>query len=70
MRHFVDKGRQSLFRTALMEVRRIQRDLVGDDLAVLRSEPAAGEIPKRRFAPLHGDKAGRRPPISLRLKNA
>src|SRR5580704_14236516 len=62
VRHLGHRGRQALLDAALVEVRWVERDLVGDLLAVFRSEPPAGEIPVGALAALHGDKARRQPP--------
>jgi hypothetical protein len=59
VRHLMGEGGKALLVCAAFEVRRIQRDLVGDLRAVLRSEPAAGEIAIGFILPLQGHEAGR-----------
>jgi len=59
VRHLMGEGGKALLVGAAFEVRRIQRDLVGDLRAVLRTEPAAGEIAIGFVLPLQGHEAGR-----------
>src|SRR5271156_4541121 len=61
MRHLVNESRETGLGAALPEMRRIQRDLVGDFPAILRSEPVTGKIAVGALAPLHGDEARRQP---------
>ena len=55
----MDEGGKALLVRPALEVRRVQRDFVGDLRAVLRSEPAASEIAIGFVLPLQGHEAGR-----------
>lgn len=59
VRHLMGEGGKALLVGAAFEVRRIQRDLVGDLRAVLRSETAAGKIAIGFVLTLQGHEAGR-----------
>lgn len=58
VRHLMRQRRKALLVRPAFEVRRIQRDFVGDLRAVLRSEPAAREIPVGFVFALQGHEAG------------
>lgn len=59
VRHLMGEGGKALLVRPALEVRRVQRDFVGDLRAVLRSEPAASEIAIGFVLPLQGHEAGR-----------
>ena len=59
VRHLMGEGGKALLVGAAFEMRRIQRDFVGDLCAVLRSEPAAGEIAIGFVFALQRHEAGR-----------
>jgi len=45
MRHLMHQGREHLFRAAILEMRRVQRDLIDMTAAIRRAKALASEIP-------------------------